>query len=100
MFWKETSKIKDEEATWQRLRKGTLKRETEGMILDAQNQALRTNLVRHHIDKERDIASTCRICGQEGATIAHVVAQCTPLTQNEKKESQIGQDLRHDPQRP
>ena len=58
MFWKETSKIKDEEATWQWLRKGTLKRETEGMILDAQNQALRTNWVRHYIDKERDI-----VCG-------------------------------------
>jgi hypothetical protein len=62
-FWEGTKEIRDEEATWQWLKKGTLKKETEGMILEAQNQALRTKRMRHRIDKEFEISSTCRICG-------------------------------------
>ncbi|CAB4032126.1 Hypothetical predicted protein, partial [Paramuricea clavata] len=54
-----TKEIRGEEATWQWLRKGTLKKETEGMILAAQNQALRTKWMRHHIDKEFEISSDC-----------------------------------------
>ena len=46
--------------------------------------------VRDHIDKQLDIAPTGRICGQADETIAHVVAQCSPLAQNEYKK------VRHD----
>jgi membrane-associated HD superfamily phosphohydrolase len=63
VFWKGTKEIRDEEATCQWLRKGTLKRETEVMFLVAQNQALRTKWMRYHTDKEVEISPTCRVCG-------------------------------------
>jgi hypothetical protein len=90
VFWKGTKEIRDEEATWQWLRKGTLKKETEGMILAAQNQALRTKWMRHHIDKEFEISPTCRICGLADETISHIVSECTPLAQKDYK------NVRHD----
>ena len=42
VFWKGIKEVRDEKATWQWFRKGSLKKETEGMILAAQNQALKT----------------------------------------------------------
>jgi hypothetical protein len=40
------------------IKEETLKKETEGMILAAQNQALRTKWMRHHVDKEFEISPT------------------------------------------
>ena len=42
---RQTEEIRDD-ATWDWLRKGGLKKETEGMITAAQDQALRTNAVK------------------------------------------------------
>ena len=36
---------------WQWLRNGTLKRETESLIFAAQEQAIRTNVIKGKIDK-------------------------------------------------
>ena len=60
------------------------------MILAAQNQALRTKWMRHHIDKEFEISPTCRICGLADETISHIVSECTPLAQKDYK------NVRHD----
>ena len=62
------------------MRKGRLKKGTEGLITAAQDQALRTNSIKHRIDKQ-DIAATCRMCGQQEETIRHVLAECTMLPQ-------------------
>ena len=37
--------------SWEWRRKGTLKKETEGMLMAAQDQALRTNVIKSRIDK-------------------------------------------------
>ena len=68
--WKEKAlhgaflqQISDEagEESWRRLRNGLLKKETEGLILAAQGQALRTNSIKYSIDKISD-TPLCRLC--------------------------------------
>ena len=68
--------------SWDWLKKGHLKKETESTIVAAQDQAIRTNNIRKHIHKE-DISSMCRMCGKFDETIAHIVAECPSLAQNE-----------------
>ena len=68
-----------------KLRMGTLKKETKGIILAAQNQALRTKWVRHYVDKELETTLTCRICRLADENIEHVVLECTPLAQKDHK---------------
>lgn len=41
-----------DEKTLSWLRKGDLKTATEGIIMAAQEQAIRTRSIKHHIDKE------------------------------------------------
>jgi hypothetical protein len=72
------------------VREENAKKETEGMILAAQNQALRTKWMRHHIDEEFEISPTRRICGLADETISHIVPECTPLAQKDYK------NVRHD----
>ena len=76
--------VRDEENSWSWLKSGYLKKETEGMILAAQDQALRTNWIKSNIDKE-DISSKCRMCGERDETIAHVVSECQKLAHREYK---------------
>ena len=71
--------------SWDWLKKGHLKKETESTIVAAQDQAIRTNNIRKHIHKE-DISSMCRMCGKFDETIAHIVAECPTLAQNEYKK--------------
>ena len=59
------------------------------MLMAAQDQALRTNIIRSKIDKQ-DISPGCRMCGKRDETIAHLVAECEILAQNQYKK------LRHD----
>ena len=70
--------------SWEWLRKGTLKKETEGMLMAAQDQALRTNAIKSRIDKQ-DVSPVCRMCGKREESIAHVVAECEKLAQNQYK---------------
>ena len=44
-----------------RHRQGVLKKETEGLILAAQDQAFRTNAIKARIDKSQT-DSICRVC--------------------------------------
>ena len=73
-----------DDCTWAWLRKGDLKKETEGMIMAAQDQALRTRYIRKEIDKE-DISSKCRLCDEREETIAHIVSECKMLAQKQYK---------------
>ena len=45
------------EQTWTWLRKGNLKRETESLIIAAQNNAIRTNYIKAKIDKTQQIVN-------------------------------------------
>ena len=54
---------KDKSNIWKQLRKSNLKGYTEGLICSAQEQALRTNYVKFHIDKtgESPLSRMCRV---------------------------------------
>ena len=49
-FLKKTDEIRGTNS-WKWLKRGELKKETEGMIIAAQDQALRTNWINVNIDK-------------------------------------------------
>ena len=61
--------------TWEWLRRGELKRETEGLITAAQDQSLRTNVMKARIEKS-DVSNMCRMCNAAGDTVFHIVSEC------------------------
>lgn len=71
--------------SWDWLKKGHLEKETESKIVAAQDQAISTNNIGKNIHKE-DVWSLCRMCGKFDETIAHKVAECPSLAQNEYKK--------------
>ena len=64
--------------TWTWLRKGNLKRETESLLISAQDNAIRTNLIKARIDKTQQNIK-CRLCGDRDDTINHIISECNPL---------------------
>ena len=83
-FYSATKKNRDTKS-WTWLQQGELKKETEGMLTAAQDQALRTRYIRKVIDKE-DISAMCRLCGERDETIAHIVSECKMLAQKQYKQ--------------
>ena len=67
------------------IRKGYLKKETEGLIFAAQEQALRTNWIRKNIDGQ-EVSEKCRMCGERDESITHLIAECKKLAQKEYKK--------------
>ena len=59
-FVREMPETKDEKETWHWLRKADLKVETEAMLYAAQEQAIRTNYVKHKIVKTAQ-STLCRM---------------------------------------
>ena len=45
LFWRYTAEVRDKK-TWEYLKEGRPKKETEGMIMAAQDQALRTKSIK------------------------------------------------------
>ena len=80
-YVRSTEEIRDDKS-WNWLKRGTLKKETEGTLMAAQDQALRTNAIKSRIDKQ-DISPICRLCGEREETISHIVAECTKLAQKQ-----------------
>ena len=74
----------DWEKTWQWLMKCDLKGCTEALICRAQEQALRTNYIKFHIDKTID-SPLCRMCGERGESIHHLIREYRNLAQRECK---------------
>jgi len=82
-FDKATEQVRGERS-WDWLKKGALKKETESTIIAAQDQAITTNNIRKIIYKE-NVSSLCRMCGKYDETIAHITSECPKLAQNEYK---------------
>ena len=82
-FAKDTDDIKtDESFNW--LCKEELKRETESLILAAQEQALNTNSVKasiYHL-QEND---KCALCSDAAEKVTHIVTGCKKIAQKEYK---------------
>ena len=72
----------DKEKSWLWLRKCNLKIPKEALICSVQQQAIRTIYVKYHIDKSVDSPS-CRMCGETGETISHIVSEFSKLAQRE-----------------
>ena len=72
----------EEKLPW--LRDGSLKRETESLIMAAHEQVIRTNAIKAKIDKTQD-ESKCRLCGKVDETVRHIVYECPMLAQREYK---------------
>ena len=80
--------LKDTEKMWQWLKKEHLKKEAETMVSAAQEQALRANSIKHHID-DQDVSPMCRFCDESSETVMHLSNGCpvlaTPFFYKESK---------------
>ena len=65
-----------------------MKKGTEAIIKAAQNQALRTNWIKHRTDKQ-DMSLKCRICQTEDESAMHLASSCEGLAKQQYK-------VRHD----
>ena len=82
-FKRLTSNISHEKtSTW--LRKENLKRETESLLIVAQNNAIRTNHIKARIDETQQ-NSRCRLCADGDETINHIISECSKLAQKKHK---------------
>ena len=69
--------------TWTWLRKGIFKRETESLLIAAQND-VRTNRVKARMEKTQQ-NSKCSLCGDRDVIINHIISECSKLAQKEYK---------------
>ena len=83
-FVREMPEKVDKNRTWQWLSKSDLKIGTEALLCAAQEQAIRTNYVKHHINKTSK-SPLCRLCGRKGESVQHLVSGCEKLAQEECK---------------
>ena len=67
---------------WQR--KEYLKRQTEFLLIAAQDNAIRTHNIKARIDKMQQ-NSKCRLRGDWDETINHIISECSKLAQKEYK---------------
>ena len=75
----------DETKTYKWLKNGFMKKETEGLITAAQDQALPTRWKKVHIEKQGG-TSACRMCNGREETIFHILSECEKMAQTEYKK--------------
>ena len=61
-----------------------LKVQTEALTFAALEQALRTNYIKNKIDKTNE-SPMCRLCGEKGEIVQHLICECKKLAQREYK---------------
>ena len=76
----------DKDKTWNWLVRSDLKVETWAFLCTAQEQVIRTNYIKHYIDKNIDNPH-CRMCGKRGESVQHIISECKKLAQKEYKRS-------------
>ena len=59
-------------------------RETESLLIAAQNNAIKINHIKARIDKMQQ-NNKCRLCGDRDKTINHIIGECSKLAQKEYK---------------
>ena len=80
-YLRQTKEVRSDQC-WAWLQNGDLKRETEILIVAAQNQSIRTNLVKSKIDKSQG-GFLCRVCRKVDENIDHIVSGFSKLAQKE-----------------
>ena len=76
-FKRQTSDL-SREKTWTWLEKGKLKRETEFLLIAAENNAIRTNYIKSRINKTQQ-NSRFWLCGDRDEMINHIISECRKL---------------------
>ena len=72
------------EKTWTWLRMRNLERETESLLIAAQNNGIRINHIQTRINKTQQ-SSVCRLCGDREETINHIISEYKKIIQKEYK---------------
>ena len=80
---RQTKEVRSDQC-WFWFQNRDLKRETESLIVAAQNQSIRTNLVKAKIDKSQG-DSLCKVCIKINESVDHIVSGCSKLAQKEYK---------------
>ena len=75
----------DKESTYKWLKSSSLKGETEGFIIAAQDQSLATNNYRNKIFKD-GTNPKCRLCYDYDETIEHITSGCPVLAKRKYLE--------------
>ena len=86
-YLRQTVEVRSEQS-WVWSQNGDLKKETESLIVAAQNQSIRTNLVKTKIDKSQK-DTLCKLCKKADESIDHVISGCSKLAQKSIKEGMI-----------
>ena len=74
---RQTKEVRSDQC-WAWLQNGDLKRETESLIVAAQNQSIRINVVKAKIDKSQG-DSLCIVCRKVDESIDHIASGCSNL---------------------
>ena len=82
-YLRQTKEVRSDQC-WAWLQNGDLKRETESLIVAAQNQSIRANLVTAKIEKSQG-DSLCRVCRKVDKSIDHILRGCSKLATKEYK---------------
>ena len=64
------------------MEKGNLKRETESLLIAAQNNAIRTNYIKAKINNMQQ-NSKCRLYSNKDEMINHMISKCSKLSQKD-----------------
>ena len=84
-YLRQTKEVRSDQY-WAWLQDGDLKRETESLIVAAQNQSIRTNLVKTKIDKIQG-DSLCRVCRKVDESIDHILTSMLVVLVNLHRRS-------------
>ena len=82
-YLRQTKEVRSDQC-WAWLQNGDLKRETENLIVAAQNQSIRTNLFKAKIAKSQG-DSLFRVFRKVDESIDHIASGCSKLVQKEYK---------------
>ena len=80
-YHRQTEEVRGTDS-WTWLKEGNIERETESLIMAAQEQALQTNQIKAKIDKTQK-EENCGMCGTANETVNHIVSECSKLAQKE-----------------
>ena len=64
--------------------RGDLKKEIEGLVTAAQDQSLRTNVIKAKIEKQQ-LSPLCIMCGVKDETVGHLLCECSKMEQKQYK---------------
>mgnify|MGYP001795220445 CR=1 FL=1 len=78
-FLRHAEELKDG-GSWDWMKKGDFKKETKGLITAAQDQALRTNVIKAKCEKQYQ-SPLCRMCVAKDETRSHLICECSKLAQ-------------------